>query len=56
MEILDTIVRPFILLLIIGVAYAFVLGQSEATFTKKLVRWIVIFMVFTLLAMMFVPH
>ena len=56
MQVLDMIIAPLILLLIMVVAYGFVLGGGESSIVKKLIRWIVIFIIATVLCRMFVPH
>ena len=55
MEVLVLVVRPLILLLLVAVGYA-VLFSGMSNFTKKLIRWVIIFIAFAALAMMFLPH
>jgi hypothetical protein len=56
MQVLNLIVAPLILFLLLGIAYAFVMGGSELGIVKKLIRWVIIFVVFCIMAKMFIPH
>lgn len=56
MQILDLFIAPFLLILLMAIAYLYVFGGSEWGITKKLIKWSVIFILFNLFARMFIPH
>jgi len=56
MKALDIVLAPLILMIILAISYAYVLGGSQSEFTKNLVNWAVIFVIFAIFARMCVPH
>lgn len=56
MKVLDAIVAPLVLMILLAVGYAFVLGGGQLKFTKNLVKWVIIFAVFSFLARACIPH
>ena len=56
MAILKLVVAPLITLILLAIGYLYALGGSELVFTKKLIKWTIIFVLFCVLAQMFVRH
>jgi hypothetical protein len=56
MNILSQVVRPFVLLVILALAYSVMLTGTQSGITRKLVRWIIAFVLFALGGMMFLSH
>ena len=56
MQVIDAVVAPIVLMILLAIGYAYVLGGSELKFTKNLIKWAVIFVVFSFLARACIPH
>ena len=45
MQVLDMVVAPLLLVMLMVVAYGYVFQAGESSFIKKIIRWIVVFIV-----------
>lgn len=56
MKILDIVIGPLVVLLLLAISLLYTASGNHLDITRKLIRWVTIFAIFSVLFRMCVPH